>query len=707
MAKDQSTPDQLREKALRIIEQKGVQDASLYSASLEDLVQELSVYQIELEHQNNALRETQAQLEASRNHLFDLYHNAPSGYATINEAYEIEEINRTACRMLGIGDDTDARGLRFTSFIHPEDQDIFYFHFKHSLQEQTPLLCELRLVGADPESDPVAARIESIKEDFGSPGESRKIRSAITDITRTRKAEKFARESEQRFIETADLLPDAVFETDAQLQLSYANRSLTELLGFSAADIENGLKCLDLFHPDDREAAGERIQRCRAGERTRAGEYRFRTSSGAHIEGLFNESPVFKNGDFAGLRASITDLTELKRLQKQAEQAGKIESLGMLAGNIAHEFNNLFTSLFGYMNLARMELSPDHPASRFLETAEHSISDARELTGRLLTFSRGGNPVISRIHLPEVLRPALDEALGQSRIKIRADWRQAPWPVYADAVQLRQVIVNIAANALEAMPEGGRLHVELDNVRTGTAGQDGAPAGQFVRLSFKDEGPGISADHLERIFDPYFTTKTDAAGLGLSIVHSIITRHGGHIEVRSEPTGGAEFIVYLPADERPPADGPKPDARSHSRAAGARQPTGENPANGAAPRRILLMDDEPAVRQMSRQMLERQGYAPTLARDGSEAVAIYKEAMEKGRPYDAVIMDLTVPGAMGGKEAIRKLRSIDPAVTAIVSSGYATDPVMADCRAYGFTAAIEKPYSMAALKDALAVALHL
>ncbi|MFW5902208.1 MAG: ATP-binding protein, partial [Thermodesulfobacteriota bacterium] len=270
-----------------------------------------------------------------------------------------------------------------------------------------------------------------------------------------------------------------------------------------------------------------------------------------------------------------------------------------------------------------------------------------------------------------------EQALFRRFRKVEGGLHRLKGQRLVDIAELRQVIVNIAANAKDAMAKDGQVRVGLDNVRTSADAQGGAASNHFVRLSIIDDGPGIPAEHLERIFDPYFTTKTDAVGLGLSITHSIITRHGGHMEVRSEPPGGAEFILYLPADApihngRPGKNGQN-DARAGS----------ENSANGNEAPRILLMDDEPAVRQISQKMLERQGYTTTLARDGSEALAAYKAAMDKGRPYDAVIMDLTVPGAMGGKEAISELRRMDPDVTAIVSSGYATNPVMAECTAYG------------------------
>ncbi len=559
MDDERNKTDSLREKALKTLEERGGHDdASLYHAKLEDLVQELSVYQIEIEHQNDELKKTQAQLEASRNRLFDLYHHSPAGYATITENYEIEEINLTACRMLGVDEFPELIGKRFTRFIMAEDQDTFYFHLKNSLTQPHPQSCELRLVAENREK-PVVVRLESVRESPGGAGGPGKIRSSIMDITRAKEAEKFARESEQRFIETADLLPDAVFETDRDMYVTYANQAMSELFGFSPGDLEKGIRFLDLFHPGDRQAAEQRLARKHGGEETGAGEYRFLTKSGHVRVALFNESLIIKDNVVIGMRASLSDLTERKQLQKQADRARKIESIGMLAANIAHEFNNLFTSVYGHISLAKMDLDEAHAAYQALDKAEQSMDSAKELTGRLLTFSRGGNPVIEKIDPA----PVVQEILDKTGLEAQLEWQRKPWPVLADANQLRQMIAHIVANAKEAMGPDGHLGIRLENVRISKGTHVIMTNGNYVRISFQDNGAGITKENLERIFDPYFTTKNGAAGLGLPIVHSIATRHRGHMELDSKPGEGTMVTVYLPAAGPSGEAAPDPD-ESHS-----------------------------------------------------------------------------------------------------------------------------------------------
>ncbi|MGM0453377.1 MAG: PAS domain-containing hybrid sensor histidine kinase/response regulator [Thermodesulfobacteriota bacterium] len=690
MKKNEGNSDALREKALKILEKKGVQDESLYSASLEDLIQELSIYQIELEHQNDELKKTQAELEASRNRLFDLYHNAPSGYVTINDDYVVEEINLTACKMLGMPQYNSVVGQRFTRFIRPEDQDAYYFHFKKCLKEQSPQLCELRLIAKDRRSF-LVVRLESVKDTAASDNDRKKIRSSIIDITRAKEAEAVASENQRRFVETVDLLPDAVFETDRALNIIYANRAMTQLFDFSAEDIERGIKCLSLFYPDDVDAARQRIESIYSGGVFAPAEYRFVKKDGTVIDALFNDSAIIKNGDFSGLRVSITDLSELKRLRRAAERAEKIESIGMLAGNIAHEFNNLFMVLYGNLSMAKEELSPDHGAYEWVAAAEQSISTARELSGRLLTFSRGGDPLIRCIDPGDMVAEAIDAAIGDGRVEVIMNGGQKSWPVYADADQLRQVVFQLAANAAQAMPAGGRLWVSLENLRVSGDAASVVPSGYYVRMVFTDEGPGISGPDLDRVFDPYFTTKQGAVGLGLSIAHSIITRHAGHIDVRSKPGEGCEFIVYLPSGPLFPEN-----AAAAADAGGAENNSGQTGC------RMLVMDDDSSVQRVSKKMFETQGCSVCLANDGEQAIAIYREAFENGTGFDAVILDLTVPAGMGGKEAVKHIKAINPASKVIVSSGYTADPVLADYRAYGFDDAIEKPYQLANLKALLA-----
>ena len=679
----------LRKKAQKILEEKGVRDQSLFHAGIEELIQEVSIYQIELEHQNDELKKTRAELEASRDRLYDLYHNAPAGYATIREDYIIEEINETACIMLGSDHCRSLIGTRFTRFVHPKDQDIFYFHLQDGFTKDTPALCEIDLVPAD-EGTPVTVRMESIREaDDG--GENRRIRSSIIDITRARQAERFARESEKRFVKTADLLPDALFETDPDFNITYANRAMSELFGVSKSRIDKGLNCLDLFFPERRKEAEEIIGRIRSGTDLPASEFEFITERGDKIDGLFSAAAIEKDGTFSGLRAGITDMTELKRLQEEAVRARKIESIGTLAGNIAHEFNNLFMVIFGNISFAKMELEEEHPAVKPLDTAETAIEDARELSGRLLTFSRGGAPVIRVVEPVSTVKNALYSLPDCDRMSFEFHTEATIRYVYADPDQLAQAVSNIAANARDAMGGNGTLWVWFENVSGENSRGEFPPAGEYVKIVFENQGPGIPAEHREKVFDPFFTTRTGSLGLGLTIAHSIISRHKGVVDTtRNLRKGtGAGFVVYLPAYRR------------HSDPSVGEKGTAEAGDRRDAALKILVMDDDEAVRRISRKMLEKRGCEVTTAADGEEAIDLCRNEKDAGRGFDTVILDLTVRGGMGGKEAVHHITGIDPETIVVLASGYSSDPVMANFQAYGFDAALEKPYRMADLEKVL------
>ena len=690
MNKIEQKMDNLRQKALKILEEKGVQDQSLFRAGMEELIQEVSIYQIELEHQNDELKKTQAELEASRDRLYDLYHNAPAGYATIREDYVVEEINRTACALLSADEDCRSiMGARFTRFVDPKDQDSFYFHLQDSLQKDTPVLCEIDLAPGDG-GTPVSVRLESIRES-GEEGGQRRIRSSIIDITRARQAERSVRESEKRFVETVDLLPDAVFETDRDLTITYANKAMADLFGFFQTKEKEKVNCLELFSPDRRKQAEEAIERICSGSALAASEFEFITEGGQKIDGLFSAASIETDGSFSGLRAGITDMSELKQLQKEAVRARKIESLGTLAGNIAHEFNNLFMVIFGNISFAKMELEEDHPAVKPLDTAGSAIEDARELSGRLLTFSKGGAPVIRVVEPVSTVKNALSKLDGCERISFEFHTEGTIRYVYADPDQLSQAVSNIAVNARDAMGGTGTLWVWFENVSGENSRGEFPPAGEYVKIVFEDQGPGIPAEHREKVFDPFFTTRTGSLGLGLTIAHSIISRHKGVMDTtRNLRKGtGAGFVVYLPAYRR------------HSDPSDGENGTTEAGDRIDAALKILVMDDDEAVRRISRKMLEKRGCEVSTAADGEEAIELCRNEKDAGSGFDAVILDLTVRGGMGGKEAVHHITGVDPEAMVVLASGYSSDPVMANFQAYGFDAALEKPYRMADVEEIL------
>lgn len=391
-----------------------------------------------------------------------------------------------------------------------------------------------------------------------------------------------------------------------------------------------------------------------------------------------------REGKIIGAVLVLRDVSERSRLEAELQRSARLESVGLLAGGIAHDFNNILAVVMGNLTLTMMEdaVKQSH-AARWLKEAEKATVRARDLTQQLLTFAQGGEPVRTAVHLNEVVREAAGFALHGARARCEFSVADDLWPASADKSQIAQVVQNLVLNAVQAMPQGGVIRISLCNEQLISPLPPLGP-GRYLKLSIQDQGPGIAAEHLPRIFDPYYTTKPRGFGLGLATTYSIVKKHGGNIAVDCPPNRGAIFHVWLPASPDQPV------ARRDSR----------SPLE-LMKGRVLFMDDEPPIRQMAVVLLARLGMETVTAEDGAEAVRLYQQAQADGRPFDVVIMDLTVPGGMGGREAMARLREIDPQVRAIVSSGYSSDPVMANYRDYGFQAMVAKPYRIADFVAAL------
>jgi PAS domain S-box-containing protein len=389
--------------------------------------------------------------------------------------------------------------------------------------------------------------------------------------------------------------------------------------------------------------------------------------------------------DIAFALHDISLEAEHKLLEQEQLRSAKLESISTLAGGIAHDFNNLLTGIMGNIGLAKTYIKPADQAFETLDEAEKAAVRARGLTQLLLTFARGGKPVKKIVDIAELIKESATFALRGSDVRLELSLPDDLWPVEVDEGQMNQVINNVVINADEAMPAGGILKIGAENSILKEVSALPLPKGKYIRIDIKDTGVGISKDHLDRIFEPYFTTKKKGSGLGLSTVYSIIKNHGGYIVAESAQNKGSAFHIYLPASKKP--------ARAKKEPA----PRNAVPAGG----KILVMDDEEIIRKMLNNMLSLAGYKAELTSDGAEALEKYAEALESGEPFDAVIMDLTIPGGMGGKEAVKKLLKIDPGARVIVSSGYATDAIMSEYKKYGFCAVIAKPYSVKQLEETL------
>jgi PAS domain S-box-containing protein len=394
-------------------------------------------------------------------------------------------------------------------------------------------------------------------------------------------------------------------------------------------------------------------------------------------------------GAFVGIIEYARDISNQKLMEKEMQKVEKLESLGILAGGIAHDFNNILTVILGNVSLAKMPGRCDEKIIKRLTDAEKACERAKDLTQQLLTFAKGGTPIKKTAAIAELIRDTAGFALRGSNVRSEVSIAEYLWAVDVDEGQISQVIHNLVINADQAMPQGGVLKLRAENMRIDANKAIPLPEGNYIAIAIIDQGVGIPKEYVAKIFDPFFTTKQKGSGLGLASSYSIISNHGGHITVESAPGIGSTFTFYLPASEKK-IENKKPAAEI--------APTG----NG----KILVMDDEDLIRDVARDILNSLGYETELARDGAEALALFRRAKDVGKPYAAVIMDLTIPGGMGGEEAVKKLHAIDPDAKAIVSSGYSTGPIMSDFKTYGFSGVITKPYRIADMGKTLQLIIN-
>ena len=381
-----------------------------------------------------------------------------------------------------------------------------------------------------------------------------------------------------------------------------------------------------------------------------------------------------------------TDITERKMIDRELLKAKKLESIGVLAGGIAHDFNNLLSGIIGNVSVAKALTGADGKVHSLLGEIEKAALRSKDLTKQLLTFSRGGEPIRERVDIAQLVEDSARLVLRETGVQCSFSFQQGLKEAEADPGQLSQVMNNIVLNAAQAMGNDGRMEVKAGNVTVGANGPLPLKEGDYVLVSIIDHGPGIPKKVLGRVFDPFFTTKERASGLGLAISYSIVKKHGGAIIAESSKDG-ATFSVYLPVAAK------KAEAR----------PVSDTIVRGSG--RILVMDDEELVRDTTASMLELLGYDAAFAEDGARAVELYKEAIRDSAPFEAVILDLTVPNGMGGLDTLHELLKIDPRVKAIVSSGYSKAPVMSDYRKHGFSGVITKPYRVGEFGRALKAVL--
>ena len=512
----------------------------------------------------------------------------------------------------------------------------------------------------------------------------------VLDITERKRMEDALRESEERFRRIFDESPIGASVVSLDYRFLRVNTEFCRITGFTEQEL---LSCgfPDITFPEDLQTDIEMKKRLISGEIDHYQRDKRYVRKDGSITWVHLSVCLMK--DAAGqpqyFLPMVEDINKRMKLEEELQKNQKLESLGVLAGGIAHDFNNLLTGILGNVSLVKMLVNPEDKAFKKLDEAEKASERARDLTQQLLTFSKGGSPVKKVVSIGKVVVDSATFAARGSNVRCDFSIPEDIMAVEVDEGQISQVVNNLIINAEQAMPEGGVIRIVLENIVHTPGGFLPLKQGEYVRLSVADKGTGITEKDLQKIFDPYFTTKKKGSGLGLATVYSIIRNHEGYIDVQSQLGVGTTFQIYFPASEKTVE---KKANRDNA------------PVMGKG--KVLVMDDEEIIREVAREILISLGYTVEVCGDGIEAVVIYKNAMDSGNAFGAVIMDLTVPGGMGGREAIAKLLEIDQGVRGIVSSGYNNDPILACYSEYGFSGVATKPYTMRELSEALNTAMQ-
>ena len=509
------------------------------------------------------------------------------------------------------------------------------------------------------------------------------LQSIVRDISERKKAEHALRSSEARFRSIIEHASTGILVADRETrQIVYANPEICRMLGYSEVEFHS-LKATDLAIPEEASQSAAGFQFHAAGE-LQTTERTISRKDGSPVRMNISSVHIEYDGR-PSMVGFLNDISEKRLLEDERLKTQKLESIGTLAGGIAHDFNNLLQGVFGFISMAKLTYNQKEKSLAMLEQAEKALHQSVNLTSQLLTFSKGGKPVKKVASLRPVIENAARFALSGSRNEATITIADDLLSVEIDEGQIGQVIQNIVLNADQAMPLGGRIAITGRNISSSpTTARNLQLTGDCIEIVIQDQGTGIPAEHLTRIFDPYFTTKEKGSGLGLATSYSIIRNHDGLITVSSEMGKGTTFTITLPA----------------SAVAAAQEQTLTDVPSGNQGR-ILVMDDEQVVRDVTGEILRSLGHEVECVDRGEAAVAQYRTAMVQGRPFDIVILDLTIRGGMGGAEAIKELLKIDPHVKAVMSSGYSEDASLSKYHKQGFRAILRKPFTVEDLQSTL------
>jgi len=649
--------------------------------------EELLQHNLELARSEARRRSAEQALRENQRKLSTLMGNLPGmAFRCLNDhAWTMEFVSDGCAALTGCAPDDLLGNAKFSydELIHPEDRQMVEDIINDALGDRRKYQLTYRIIVPDGQWKWVWEQGQGI---WDGGDEATAIEGFITDITERRQAELELARSKTFLDGILNGIGDPVFVKDEHHRVIAVNDAYCRYFKCTREWIV-GKSDFDLFPTHEAELFWAHDDMVIGENRIDVNEESVTVEGRRRIISTVKSPLIDPATGRRGLVGTIRDLTAQKANEEELQKMRNLQSVGLLAGGIAHDFNNNMTSLLGNVALAAAELPADHPAFTSLAEAQKSMSRATGLTQQLLTFSKGGAPVKEGVSLGGLVEEVARFDLSGSQVKL--EFEQAPdlWDAVVDQAQMQQVFSNLVINANHAMPDGGHLKITLENARLDDDEEPVLPAGDYVKVVVADDGKGIEPEHLARVFEPYFSTKRQGSGLGLATTFSIINKHDGRISVASQIGEGTTFTILLPAvaDERP--------GRTES-------PVSEWSSGEIAPR-VLLMDDDLSICTLVRRMLGRHGMTVEVASDGREAIAVYEQALKSGEKFDVVIMDLTVPGGVGGKEAVGEILNLDPEARVVVSSGYSEDPVMAAPAEYGFKGIAIKPYTTEKLMGVL------
>jgi PAS domain S-box-containing protein len=640
----------------------------------------------ELQEEEGRRRRRQAEeaLRTSEGRFRGLIENSPAAIFLMDREHRFRIVNKRFEQWFGVAE-ADLLGKTLHDLFPQAYADLYASQDREVFETGTAIEQELTVPFAEGTLHSVLVNKYPV---FDAGGRPVGVGTIYSDMTARKRAEDELRRQRDMLDVTLASIGDAVIATDTQSRIIFFNPVAEELTGWTQQDALGRPfhKVFRVVDEHTRQPADNPVARVlREGGGGLVNHTALITRQNQVIPIADSGAPIRdSSGTIQGVVLVFRDITEQRQLEEVLLRARKIESVGVLAGGIAHDFNNLLTGIMGNISLAMVLAGPGEQVAACLTEAENACRRATKLTRQLLTFSKGGAPVRQAVSIAELLTESANFALRGSNVRCVFTIAEGLWPADVDADQIDQAFHNVVLNAAQAMPEGGTVQVQADNVWLNAAEVPPLQEGRYVKISVHDQGSGIPAEIQSKIFDPYFSTKENGSGLGLATAYAIITKHDGFITVRSEKGEGASFAIYLPGspDDVMPV-----------------QDMVEKPLVGNG--KILVVDDEEVIRGLLSNMLTRIGYEVDCLSDGAAAIDVYQNAKAEGRPYTAVILDITIPGGMGGLEALEPLRAFDPQAKVLISSGYANSPVMANFQQYGFNGRIAKPYTIQKLHDAL------